>query len=166
MWSPSGPALGGRLRQSSTEILRLEPTGAHDTALVLATVGGRRSLVALWSAPYGRWTVSAALTVPSGSSVLSTAVGATGSIAVLVHGRGGVVSFTTAPGTGWSRLPPPPRRSETVAVGTTSTAGGGGGFDAFTVSGTLLGVYTTTAADSAWVEVQSITVPLAYGSSS
>ena len=165
-WSASGAVLGGRLRQSSTEVLRLEPTGEQDTALVLATADGRRSLVSLWSEPRGRWTESGALTLPSGSTVVSTALGGTGTVAVLVSGPRGVVPFTTKPGTRWSRLPAPPRGTIAVAVGNAETADTVGGFDAFTVSGTMLGVYTTTAADSAWARVESIRVPLAYGSSS
>ncbi len=164
-WSPTGPVLGGRLLKSSTEVLRLEPTAEQDAALVLATAAGRRSLVVLWSAPHGRWTESAALTLPSASTVASTAVGAGGTVAALVSGPGGVVPFTISPGTGWSRLPSPPRGSVAVAVAP-QTGATVVGFDAFTVSGALLGVYTTTAAGSAWVEVQSIRVPLAYGSSS
>ena len=121
----------------------------------------------LWSAPHGRWTESAALALPSASTVVSTAVAASGTVAALeVSGPGGVVPFTISPGTGWSRLPSPPRGSVAVAVGPPQTGATAVGFDAFTVSGTRLGVYTTTAAGSAWVEVQSIRVPLAYGSSS
>ena len=92
-------------------------------------------------------------------------MGAGGTVAALVSGPGGVVPFTISPGTGWSRLPSPPRGSVAVAVAP-QTGATVVGFDAFTVSGVLLGVYTTTAAGSAWVEVQSIRVPLAYGSSS
>jgi hypothetical protein len=164
-WSPTGPTLGGRLGHSSTEVLRLEATGARNTALVLATVAGRRSLVALWSTASRHWVLSAPLGLPSSATVVSTAVGETGTVAVLESGPSGLMPFTTAPGTGWSRLPTPPRRTVAVAVGTTTTPGSAVGFDAFTVSGTLLGVFTTTGAGSAWVGVQSGRVPLSYGSS-
>ncbi len=165
-WSPSGPVLRGRLRQSSTEVLRLEPTGEQDTALVLATAAGRRSLVVLWSAPHGRWTESAALTLPSASTVVSTAVGASGTVAAagVRTRRGGALHHVAghrvvaAAGAAARQRRRGRRRPQTAATVV--------GFDAFTVSGALLGVYTTTAAGSAWVEVQSIRVPLAYGSSS
>jgi hypothetical protein len=164
-WSATGPALGGRLRQASTEVLRLEPTGAQVTALVLATAAGRRSLVALWSAPHGRWTASAALALPSSSTVVSTALGATGTVAALEGGPGAAVPYTVKPGAGWSRLPTPPHGTVALAVGAPSAAGSDAGFDAFTVSQTRLGVYATSTADPAWVEVQSTRVPLSYGSS-
>ena len=157
---------GGRLRQSSTEVLRLEPTGSRTrrscwpplTAAARSCRSGR-SRAAAGPNP-------ARSTLPSGSTVVSTALGGTGTVAVLVSGPRGVVPFTTKPGTRWSRLPAPPRGTIAVAVGNAETADTVGGFDAFTVSGTMLGVYTTTAADSAWARVESIRVPLAYGSSS
>ncbi len=165
-WSATGPALGGRLRQASTEVVRLEPTGAGVTALVLATVVGRRSLVALWSAPDGRWTASTPLALPNAATVVSTAVGANGTVAALEGGPGAVVPYTVKPGAGWSRLPTPPQGTVALAVGTPPATGGDVGFDAFTVSGIRLGVYTTSAGGPAWVEVQSTRVPLAFGSSS
>ena len=158
--------MGGRLRQASTEVLRLEPTGAQVTALVLATVAGRRSLVALWSAPHGRWTASAALALPNSSGVISTALGATGTVAALEGGPGAVVPYTVKPGAGWSRLPTPPHGTVALAVGTPPATGGDVGFDAFTVSEARLGVCAISTTGAAWVEVQSTRVPLAFGSSS
>lgn len=166
LWSPSDAMLGGRLRRSSTEVLRLETTGSNETAVVLATDGARRSVAVLWSLPDGRWDQSAPLALTNGSTVVSTAVNASGAVAALVSEAGGLVPFTTTPGSRWSRLPPPPHGSVAVAVGTTGAGASETGFDAFEVSGTLLRVYTTNPAGTAWMAVQSIRVPLAYGSSS
>jgi hypothetical protein len=166
-WTAAGPTLGGRLRQASTQVLRVEPTGAQVTGLVLATVAGRRSLVALWSAPHGRWTESVPLGMSDGATVVSTAVGASGTVAVLERGGGGgMEAYALTPGGAWGRLSTLPPASAALAVGSPASAGSAVGFDAFTVSGTRFGVYTTAAAGSPWVEVQSTRLPLAYGSSS
>ena len=137
------------------------------TVLVQATVAGRRSLVALWSASPGRWTESVRLGLPEGATVISTAVGLSGTVAVLERGPGdGLKAYALTPGEGWSRLPTLPPSSAALAVSSPASAGGDVGFEAFTVSGTRFGVYTTSAAGSPWVEVQSTRIPLAYGSSS
>ena len=86
-------------------------------------------------------------------------------MAALEGGPGAAVAYTVKPGAGWSRLPTPPHGTVALAVGTPSAAGGDAGFDAFTVADTRLGVYATSTAGPAWVEVQSTRVPLAYGSS-
>ncbi len=166
-WAAAGSTLGGRLRQASTQVLRLEPSGAEMTVLVQATVAGRRSLVALWSASRGRWTESVRLGMPEGATVISTAVGLSGTVAVLERGPGGGLNaYALTPGEGWSRLPALPPSSAALAVSSPASAGGDVGFEAFTVSGTRFGVYTTSEAGSPWVEVQSTRIPLAYGSSS
>jgi hypothetical protein len=165
-WTAAGSTLGGRLRRASTEVLRVEPTGAQMTSLVLATVAGRRSLVALWSTSHGRWTQSAPLALANGAAVVSTAVGAPGTVAALEERRGGVTeAYAVTPGGAWSRLPAPPPRTVALSVGSQPSNGGGAGFDAFTVSGTRFDVYATSPAGSPWVQVQSSRVPLAYGSS-
>jgi hypothetical protein len=165
-WTPAGTTLVGRLRRASTEVLRLAPTGAQTTALVVATVAGRHSLVVLSSAARGRWTASAPQGMPEGAAVVSTAVGADGTVAALERGPGGVVEADAlSPGGAWSRLPALPHGAVALAVNSPTSAGSGVGFDAFTVSANRFGVFTTSGAGSRWVEVQSTRVPLAYGSS-
>ena len=56
-----------------------------------------------------------------------------------------------------------------MALAPVAPAGASSGaslFDAFTVQGTVLSVYAPTPEGSRWVQVQTIRVPLAYGSSS
>jgi hypothetical protein len=166
-WAATGSTLAGRLREASTEVLRVEPTGTQTTVLAMAITHGHRSLVALWSASSGRWTQSAVQILPDGATVVSTAVGPTGTVAVLERWAGGVdEAYALTPGGTWTRLPAVPQDSAALAVSAPSSSGGGGGFDAFTVSGTRFGVYTTSGAGSGWVRVQSTRVPLSYGSSS
>jgi hypothetical protein len=165
-WQPDGMTLGGSLRGSSTEVLRLEVTGSTTTALVSARRSGRTALVALWRTGGAPWTASSPLPLGTTSAVLSTSVGTGGGLAVLLGARGGhPMASDIAPGGAWAPLPLLP--SNTTALSFTVGTGslGSSGVAAFTVHGESLGVFALTPAGSKWVSVQSSQVPLAYGSS-
>ncbi len=79
-----------------------------------------------------------------------------GSVWVLLgEGRAQTIAGSGAP---WRALPDAPRGTATLAPAT------GGGYDAPTVSGSLLTVWRLAGA--AWAKVQVINVPIEYGSSS
>ncbi len=166
-WQPVGFTLGGSLRGSTTSVLRLEVTGPTTTVLVSARRAGHRALVALWRTGSEPWTSSAPLALGTGGSVLSSAVGADGALAVLVGSpRGGRVAFDIAPGGRlWSPLPRLPSRASALALPTAPTTLDAGEVDAFTVDGGSLGVFALTPSGTTWVLVQSSQIPLAYGSS-
>jgi hypothetical protein len=67
--------------------------------------------------------------------------------------------MASGPGQGWTAVAPPPAGTVTVALGSD------GSFDAFSVQGSLLRVFTLTAPQGTWTLSQRMNVPLAYGSS-
>jgi hypothetical protein len=165
-WTQVGTTLPRRMGASSTVVVRLESGGAVTTALVAAHRNGRNvnALVALWQKA-GGWTASAPLALPSNGSLLASAVGPGGTVAVVVGPKSAPVAYDLVPGSAWTRLPPLP--PATSALGPLEAAVGLGGpsLDAFTVAGTQLGVFALTPSGTEWTKAQSIQVPLAYGSS-
>jgi hypothetical protein len=164
-WTQAGPTLPRALRGWSSSVLRLESGGTVTTALVAARRGDRRVLVALWHQA-GRWTASVALGLPPNRPLLASSVGASGTVAVVVGSKGTPVGYDLVPGSPWTRLPALPPATSALGPLTTGVSQGGPSLDAFTVAGTVLGVYALTPAGTAWVKIQSTQVPLAYGSSS
>jgi hypothetical protein len=165
-WTQVGTTLSRRLGAPSTSVVRLESGGALTTALVAAARSGRDAgaVLALWQKA-GGWTASAPLALPSNGSLLASSVGPGGSAAVVLGSKSAPVAYDLVPGGAWTRLPPLP--PATSALGPLQAAVGLGGpsLDAFTVTGTALGVYALTPSGTNWAKVQSIQVPLAYGSS-
>ena len=165
-WKPSGTVLGGALRGSSTSVIRLRTQGSTVTALVAASKGSRTALIAMWKTVGATWSESTPLSTGVGHSVLATALGPNGVLAVLLAtGRGNAV-YDIAPGGSWTQLPRPPRDAVALAPTAPPTAIGNPALDVFTVSGNDLGVFALTPPGAEWVKVQSIRVTLAYGSSS
>jgi hypothetical protein len=157
-WMSVGPRLPGA-SSGPTEVVRLDQTAAGTAALVSAGGGTETRLFALWSTNgLGPWTVSAGLPL-DGASLLST--GVTGAGAFVVSTRRGsaapsasTVGPTESP---WKSLPPLPS-------GTTSvTAGPGGSYDALVPVQSTLSVYGLGT--SGWSRVQTLRVPVQYGSS-
>jgi hypothetical protein len=165
-WQRSGITLGGSLRGSATEVLRLAVTGSTMTALVSASPTRRSALVALWRTSSAPWTASAPLAVPSRASVLSSAIGASGALAVLMGAAGGrrVAVDITAGGL-WTQLPGPPARTTALALPAGPETIDNIPIDAFTVDGSSLSVFALTPSGTKWARVQSSQVPLSYGSS-
>jgi hypothetical protein len=165
-WQPSGITLGVSLRGSVTKVLRLAVTGSTTAALVAATWSGRSALVALWRTSGAPWTASAPLAVTSRASVLSSAVGASGALAVLMGSAGGrKVAVDIATGGPWTQLPRPTAKTTALAMPAGPETIDRMAVDAFTVDGGLLSVFALTPSGSKWARVQSNQIPLAYGSS-
>ena len=156
-WRSDGPALPAQLSGSSVAVVRLVTSADQTTALLLATDGTRRELLAASVGSTGKWTMSAPLNLGA-SSIRTTSFGAAGAIALLLsNGRAEIL----AGGTGtW-------KETEPVPAGTSATIAlpGGGQTDALTASGSLLTVWQFTAGGQ-WVKAQTIKVPIQYGSSS
>ena len=166
-WQAVGAKLGGQLRGAATAVLRLETSGSSTVALALASGAGRRDLVALWRSPGTPWTESAPLALSSNASVRASAIGPDGRVAVLAGtSKSGAAAYEATPGGQWARLPPLPAGTTAVAVPVLPLTVGASAVDAFTVHGSILGVYTLTPSAASWAKVQSTQVPIAYGSSS
>ena len=137
-------------------MLRLTGTVAGDIALLRAGAGGDASLLAAWTSDGTRWTVSAPLAVGTGQ-VAASGTGSGGAAwLLLADGRAYAVS---GPGDAWRRLPSPPPGTAALA------AGPGGAFEALAAAGGNLTVYQTSPAGH-WDKLQTLSVPIQYGSSS
>ncbi len=164
-WTSYGTRLSGESR-SGTVVLRLEASGPTTAALAATAEGDRRALVALWRQGAAPWTTSAPLTVPSGTSVLASAVGDDGALAVVLGSRrNGARAFSIDPDGAWAQLPPPPAGTSAIALPSSPPTVDAKAIDAFTVRGGSLGVFALTPSGATWVRVQSSQVALAYGSS-
>lgn len=145
----------------------------------MALVLGKSGLSALWRvfgwyayAPLSgaaptNWTTSPALPV-------SGAVAASGMLAGLVpnnlvgawvllsDGRAATISAGPTGGAGprWVQLPTPPAHTSALASGPDDA------IDAFAVSGATVTVWRLASGSAAWSQVQTIAVPIQYGSSS
>ena len=155
-WQAAGPVLGGALAARQVTVLRLTGTVAGDIALLRAGAGGDASLLAAWTSDGTRWTVSAPLAVGTGQ-VAASGTGSGGAVwLLLADGRAYAVS---GPGSAWRRLPSPPPGTAALA------AGPGDAFEALAVAGGKLTVYRLSPA-GAWSKLQTLSVPVQYGSSS
>jgi hypothetical protein len=155
-WQAAGPVLGGALAARQVTVLRLTGTAAGDIALLRAGAGGDASLLAAWTSDGTRWTVSAPLAAGTGQ-VAASGTGSGGAAwLLLADGRAYAVS---GPGGAWRRLPSPPQGTAALA------AGPGGAFEALAAAGGKLTVYRLSPA-GAWGKLQTLSVPVQYGSSS
>jgi len=156
-WRSDGPALPAQLAGSTVAVVRLVTSADQTTALLLATDGTRRELLAASVGRAGKWTTSAPLNLGA-SSIRTTSFSAAGAIALLLsNGRAEILAGDT--GTWELTDPVPAGTSATIALP------GGGQAEALTASGSLLTVWQLTAGGQ-WAKTQTIKVPIQYGSSS
>ena len=168
-WVPDDATLPAPLDRATTAVLRLEADDTTLSMLVSATRGNRRWLIVLSQTGGVGWTASAPFALPAHAEVQATSLGPDGDVAALLRtGHKAVAVGGSGRGGGWARYPSPPQG--TVALAPTSprtfTSYGASSLDAFIVRGSVLDVYAQTPAGAAWAKVQSLTVPLSYGSSS
>jgi len=157
-WQAAGPALPAAFGGDQVQVLGLASAPGGTAALMAAGT----HLVAAWSdgVEGSAWTVSAPV---AGGTVRASGFGPAGSVWVLLGGgRAEAISGT---GGAWRALPAVPAGTQALAPVA------GGGYDALAVSGSRLtiwqlGTVPITGAKASWVQVQVITVPIEYGSSS
>ena len=153
---------------ASGQLVRL---GA-DTALVRAKAGltamwltgeAGQSLAGSTTQPSSAdWTASAPLPVTSGAVASGGLAGATatspGGAWVLMPG--GQAATIGGPQQQWVLLPPAPAHTSVLA------SGPGDSVDALAVSGSTLTVWQLDHGSTIWTKAQTVSVPIAYGSSS
>ncbi len=165
-WSSYGTTLPG-LSRSATDVLRLGVSGTTTVALAATKTRGRRSLVALWRDGGAPWTAGARLALPARATVLASAVGENGAMAVVVRApRAEVTAFSIEPDGAWARLAQPPAGTTAIALPSGPTTADGPTVDAVTVQGGAFDVYALGPTASQWVRVQSSQIAIPYGSSS
>ena len=148
-----------------TTVLRLDDTVVGTAGLGAVRSGPHAWLVAFWGpGAIGQWVQSRRLALPTGWSVLATAVGGgsgTGGAETVLLGARSERSVVqvAGPGSAWVTLPIPPAGSGAVAVVGTET-------DAFVVGGSRLAVWALASGATGWSRTATVTVPIQYGSSS
>jgi hypothetical protein len=172
-WRAAGPTPPATVAGQPLQVLRLTTTAAGETALLATTHrGSAPDLMAAWSPDGTHWTVSAPLSTPAGAAgtVLAAGFSATGGSWVLRPG--GQAEMITPGGTGWQPLPRLPAHTALLAFAqptTTSSASHAGsgvaGMEALATFGSKFSVSALTSSGT-WRQVQAITVPVQYGSSS
>jgi hypothetical protein len=150
-WVPAGPSLPASLKDQPVQVLRLTRTSSGDEALLQAGT----SLIAAWSGDGRHWTQSPALKIGSAGPA-SVAFGVKNELAVVLGG--GRAQTVTGPGGAWHALPALPA-GHFVALALPP----GGPAEALAADGGTLTVWQVAGAR--WAKVQTIKVPIQYGSS-
>jgi hypothetical protein len=155
-WRAAGPVVTGGLAGRPVAVVRLTGTATGDVALLRAGTGSAASLLAAWTSDGAHWTTSSPIAAGAGQ-VTASGTGPGGAAWVLLaDGRAHAIS---GPGAAWRRLPAPPPATAALA------AGPGDAFEALAVAGATLTVYRLSSAGG-WDKLQSLAVPVQYGSSS
>jgi hypothetical protein len=157
-WRAAGPALPASLTGYRVVVLRLVTVSSGTVALLQADRGSSTELAAAWLDQRGRWTLSPVLSFAR-SAVRTTSFGASGAVAVVLSGgRGEIVS---GPGGSWRATPPiPAGRTVTIALPAAGIA------DALAASAGTMTIWRLDGSADRWDQVQTIKVPIQYGSSS
>jgi len=157
-WRAAGLVAPPALASSQIQVLRLVTASAQTTALLAASTGSRTELLSAWLGADGKWTESAPLSIGS-ATVRTSAFGASGALAVVLsNGHGEILS---GPGGSWRQTPlVPAGRAVTIALPS------GGQADALAASAGVLAVWQLTNGGTHWAMVQTLKVPIQYGSSS
>lgn len=141
-----------------TEVLRLSAT----ETMLATRIDGHTAVVAGWraSATSDVWDLSPPLTVEPGWRIVSTGDGP-GETQFAEIRRGDVAAaLTIDPKSSWITWGQLPRGTQTVAWGTS------GSLEALSADGRVMTVWSLTPRTARWRAVQTIAVPIVYGSSS
>jgi hypothetical protein len=155
-WAAAGPAVTGGLAGRPVTVMRLTGTATGDVALLQAGAGSAASLLAAWASDGAHWTISSPIAAGAGEVTASGAGPGGAAWVLLADGRAYAIS---GPGATWRRLPAPPPRTATLAAGPGDT------FEALAAASGTLTVYRLSPAGS-WDKLQTLAVPIEYGSSS
>jgi hypothetical protein len=160
-WSLANAPVAKRVRADTFSTLRITGTGDSTSALLSGVEDGTRNLFAGWVSPSeDDWTLSEPLLLGAHDQVVASGVGAGGSQFVLLRsGSSTRAEVISGPSSAWRSLSPLPPGTATIA---TEPAGQ---IVALSVSDTRLTVWKQDSNGSGWKAVQSMTVPIAFGSS-
>jgi hypothetical protein len=160
-WHAAAPVLPGTVARDRVQVLRLTATPPGNVALVLAGT----DLFAAWTSNGGtRWTVSPPLA--TGAAHLSSAAfGSGGAVGVLLSS--GKTAAASGPGSPWQALPAAPPDTAVLAfTPSAARSAKAGQVEALAAAGAKLTVWQLSAPAGSWTSIQTITVPIQYGSSS
>jgi hypothetical protein len=156
-WQSIGPSVPSG--NGPSQVIRLLGTARGAAALVSTGSGRSRRLFGAWSTDgLATWSISAPLPA-LGGSLVSSGVTASGGLIAVTEGAGPIrtAAVVGPTGSGWQRLAPLPPRTAVVA-GTPD-----GGYDALVEDQSTLRV--DALGPAGWHQVQTVGVPIQYGSS-
>ncbi len=161
-WRLVAPRLTGAVGAASTKVVRLVEAGGVANGLVASGDGSVTSLIGVARSTGGVWSRSPALSVGPRDRIASTGVESGGGFVVLVQrpDRSLVLELETGPGGPWQATTAPPRGTAAVVVGT------GGVVDALAVASTRFTDWRLDTSTASWTKIGTVTVPIAFGSSS
>ena len=157
-WQLAGPALPAALSGRPVQVIRLSRVGGRDVALLQAGTGASAVLLAAWTGDGRNWALSPAFGL-SGSRAVSASFGADGAVAVVLSGGRGVT--VGGPGAAWRLLPPLPAGQAVVLA-----LPADGPADLLAAVGSTMAVWQLAGRPARWARIQTIKVPIQYGSSS
>lgn len=145
------------LRNDAFSVLRLQA----NSALLAAVHNGKRNFVGAWKqSATDQWQLSPPLAPSANEDVLATGTGpGTTQFVLFRSGTAVRAEIINGPGADWHLLSSLPPKTATIVISP------GGQVEALSVNAALLTVWRLDAHGVSWTKVQSITVPIAYGSS-
>jgi len=159
-WHAAGPVLPGTVAGEPIQVLRLTATATGNIALLLAGP----DLLAAWTSDGGaRWTISPPLTTGA-ARISSAAFGSGGAVGVLLSN--GKTATVGGPGLSWRSLPAAPPNTAILAfTPSPARAAKASQVQALAAQGTKLTVWQLGTSSATWTSIQTITVPIQFGSS-
>ena len=160
-WHLVGPRLSGRPGSEPTRVVRLDVTGDVTSAMVATVRASTTTLVGVARVGVGAWVQSPPLALGAASRIVSTGVESGGGYVVLVSRSEKPLGLEAerGPGLGWQSLPSPPPGTATVDVAVL------GEVDALAVDSTRLTDWRLSESTGRWRKVETVTVPIQFGSS-
>jgi hypothetical protein len=162
-WRRTQLPLPSNLSRDVVDVIGLATSGQRITAVLAAKTGADTTMLAGWSADGGAsWRLSPELAARTATGP-SVSIWADGSVGLVLPGSpaasaasGATIGWLAA---GWRSLPSLPGGTATLA------AGPGGQPQALAVSGVAFTAWQLAGGSSRWTPMQTIHVPVPYGSS-
>jgi hypothetical protein len=164
-WRAAAPTLPAALAADPVSVIGLNTTGTRTTAILAVGTGSATGVIAAWSSDGGsNWTLSEELRARANTRP-SVSFGADGSAALVLPGthasspgEGATIGWQSA---GWQKLPALPAHTAAIAATQSGTP------EALAARGGTLTIWQAPAAGSGnWTLLQTVRVPIPYGSSS
>jgi len=156
---PQQVHLAAAMTHDTITVLRLDRQGSSTAALLLARRGHRQTVVAVVRAAPGRsWQAGAPYPLAAGQQIRATSSSPAG-YGMLLSSPDGRLAYVEQTAAGWTRLPSLPAATSAVVTPAGQPP------QAITVKGSIFGAWRYDPAERRWRHVQSISVPIQYGSS-
>ncbi len=160
-WRLVGPTLPVGENDATTNVLRLRAGDNEVSALLAAHSTGGTALLGARFTDSTSWSTPSLLALAPTERLVSSGLSADGGLVVLLNDKGRTLIEVSGIGSGgWAGLPTPAARTAVIAFDAS------GNMDAIAVNGSKLNVFRLDTGSFSWYSIQSIQVPIQYGSSS